>query len=62
MFQTVFGITVDSKEGEKREGEANIMNVILKGKVEFNPQTDILGKTIERNRTSHRHQAGLKGL
>ncbi len=31
-------------------------------KIEFNPQTDILGKTIERNRTGRYHQADLKGL
>ena len=31
-------------------------------KIEFNPQRDILGKTIERNRTSLHHMAGLKGL
>jgi hypothetical protein len=31
-------------------------------KVEFNPQRDILGKTIERNGTGLHHMAGLKGL
>jgi hypothetical protein len=31
-------------------------------KIEFNPQRDILGKTIERNRTSRFHMVGLKGL
>jgi hypothetical protein len=31
-------------------------------KIEFNPQRDILGKTIERNRTSRHNMAGLKGL
>ena len=31
-------------------------------KIEFNPQRDILGKTIEKNRTSRFHQVGLKGL
>ncbi len=31
-------------------------------KIEFNPQRDILGKTIERNRTGLHHMAGLKGL
>jgi hypothetical protein len=31
-------------------------------KIEFNPQGNILGKTIERNRTSLHHMAGLKGL
>lgn len=31
-------------------------------KIEFNPQRDILGKTIERNRTSRNHMVGLKGL
>jgi len=31
-------------------------------KIEFNPQRDILGKTIERNRTSLHHMTGLKGL
>ncbi|OQB72343.1 MAG: hypothetical protein BWX92_03651 [Deltaproteobacteria bacterium ADurb.Bin135] len=31
-------------------------------KIEFNPQRDILGKTIERNRTNRFHQVGLKGL
>ncbi len=31
-------------------------------RIEFSPQRDILGKTIERNRTSLHHMAGLKGL
>jgi len=31
-------------------------------KIEFNPQRDILGKTIERNRAGRFHVAGLKGL
>ena len=31
-------------------------------KIEFNPQRDILGKTIERNRTNRFHMVGLKGL
>ncbi len=31
-------------------------------KIEFNPQRDILGKTIERNRTNRHHMVGLKGL
>jgi hypothetical protein len=35
---------------------------IINQKIEFNPQRDILGKTIERNRTSPHHMAGLKGL
>jgi len=30
-------------------------------RIEFTPERDILGKTIERNRTSH-HTAGLTGL
>ena len=38
------------------------MNVMLKGKIEFNPQKDLLGKTIERNRTGHHPMTGLKGL
>jgi len=38
------------------------MNVILKGKVEFNPQKDLLGRTIERNRTGHHPMTGFKGL
>ena len=38
------------------------MNVILKGKVEFNPQKDLMGKMIERNRTGHHQMNGLKGL
>jgi len=36
------------------------MTTILNVRVEFNPQRDILGKTIERNRTSRHHLAGLK--
>jgi len=31
-------------------------------RIEFSPQRDILGKTIEKNRTSRYHQAGLRGL
>jgi len=31
-------------------------------RIEFNPERNILGKTIERNRTSRHHMAGLKGL
>ena len=38
------------------------MNVMLKGKIEFNPQKDLLGKTIERNRTGHHQMKGLRGL
>ena len=38
------------------------MNIILKGKIEFNPQKDLLGKTIERNRTGHHRMGGLRGL
>ena len=38
------------------------MNVILKGKVEFNPQKDILGRTIERNRTGRHQMTGFKAL
>lgn len=38
------------------------MTTDIREKVEFNPQKDILGKMIERNRTNHRYQAGLKGL
>jgi hypothetical protein len=38
------------------------MTTILKEKIEFNPQKDLLGKTIERNRAGHGHPAGPKGL
>jgi len=38
------------------------MTTILNERIEFNPQQDILGKTIARNRTSPYHLAGLKGL
>ena len=38
------------------------MNVMLKGKIEFNHRKDLLGKTIERNRTGHHPMTGLKGL
>jgi len=31
-------------------------------RIEFTPGRDILGKTIERNRTGRYHQADLKGL
>jgi hypothetical protein len=31
-------------------------------RIEFSPQRDILGKTIERNRTGRHHPAGLKDL
>ncbi len=38
------------------------MKTILGARIEFNPQRDILGKTIERNRNGFNHPAGLKGL
>jgi hypothetical protein len=38
------------------------MTTISNERIEFSPQRDILGKTIERNRTSRNHLAGLKGL
>jgi hypothetical protein len=38
------------------------MNIILKEKIEFNPQKDLMGKITERNRTGHRYQGGFKGL
>jgi len=38
------------------------MTTIGTQRIEFNPERDILGKTIERNRTSRHHMAGLKGL
>jgi len=38
------------------------MTTILNERIEFNPQRDILGKTIERNWTSRHHPAGLKEL
>jgi len=51
-----------AKRGEEQERGKKTMTINLKGKIEFNPQKDILGKTIARNRTSHRQLAGLKGL
>jgi hypothetical protein len=38
------------------------MNTIIHKRIEFNPQKDILGKTIERNRTGLNHLGGPKGL
>ena len=38
------------------------MRNIPKERIEFNPQKDLLGKTIERNRAGMTPQAGLKGL
>ena len=38
------------------------MKTIFNKRIEFNPQKDILGKMIERNRTSLNHLAGPKGL
>ena len=38
------------------------MKTDLNRRIEFNPQKDILGKTIERNRTSLNHLTGPKGL
>ena len=38
------------------------MKTILGARIEFNPQRDILGKTIERNQNGFNHPAGLKGL
>jgi hypothetical protein len=62
LYQTAFGINVDSKEGERRKGDQKTMNIILKGKVEFNPQKDLMGKTIERYRINHHQVAGLRGI
>jgi len=38
------------------------MNTIFNERIEFNPQQDVLGKTIERNRNGWRHRAVLKGF
>jgi len=38
------------------------MTTIGTQRIEFSPGRDILGKTIERNRTGRFHMAGLKGL
>jgi len=38
------------------------MTTILKEKIEFNPQRDILGKTITKNRTGFYQLSGPKGL
>jgi len=38
------------------------MKTSLRERIEFNPQKDILGKTIERNRTGYNHLAVPKGL
>jgi len=38
------------------------MTTIGNERIEFSPQRDILGKTIERDRTSRHHMTGLKGL
>jgi len=38
------------------------MKTNLKERIEFNPQKDMMGKTIERNRASFKHLAVPKGL
>jgi len=38
------------------------MRAIGAQRIEFTPQRDILGKTIEKSRIGHRHPADLKGL
>jgi hypothetical protein len=38
------------------------MKTNLRERIEFNPQKDMMEKTIERNRTSLNHLAGAKGL
>jgi hypothetical protein len=38
------------------------MKTDLDRRIEFNPQKDILGKTIERNRAGFNHLRGPKGL
>jgi hypothetical protein len=38
------------------------MKTNLKERIEFNPQRDLMGKTIERNRTGFNHLAVPKGL
>lgn len=38
------------------------MNTILNERIEFNPQQDVLGKTIARNRNGWRERAVLKGF
>jgi hypothetical protein len=35
------------------------MTIISNERIEFNPQRDVLGETIKRNRTSHQHMVGL---
>jgi hypothetical protein len=61
LYKTASGIILQPKERE-RKGERKAMKTRLNEKIEFNPQKDLLGKTIERNRTGHGHPAGLKGL
>lgn len=38
------------------------MNTILNERIEFNPQRDVLGKTIERNGNGRQQRAVLKGF
>jgi len=38
------------------------MNTNLNERIEFNPQHDVLGKTIERNRKGRQQRAVLKGF
>jgi hypothetical protein len=44
------------------ERRTETMNTILKERIEFNPQHDVLGKTIERNKNGWRQRAVLKGF
>jgi len=52
----------DYPDLERNTGGGKTMKAILGARIEFNPQRDILGKTIERNRNGFNHPAGLKGL
>jgi hypothetical protein len=53
----------DYSAPERSKGGEKTMKTILGARIEFNPQRDVLGKMIERNRNGfNNHPAGLKVL
>jgi hypothetical protein len=58
LLKIAFEIILGPKERERRQKTMTTINE----KTEFNPQRDILGKTIAKNRTNCHYMVGLKGL
>jgi hypothetical protein len=59
LLKFLSGIILGPKERERRQKTMTTRGI---QRIEFRPERDILGKTIERNTTGFHHLAGLKGF